>query len=116
MPCPTTCKHRIFHRGPFGLLLIWGFMAGGLITATYAAEPRSAAQSGGSGPGGITRGSFSIRTVPFDPKPLQKYGILILIKLPKHVRRLPRTDITGMVIGSDLYMQLYAAVPPPQER
>lgn len=86
------------------------------------ADPSSAAggagsgdSSGdGSGQGGlnirvgnnaVTKGSFTAWTVPEDPAPGQNYMIMIRIKLPDKVRRYPRRDLSGMVVGTDGYRQ-----------
>jgi len=53
----------------------------------------------------VTKGSFSVWTVPKDPKPEQEYRIVIQIRLPKIVRRYRATDLTGEVRGTDSYRQ-----------
>jgi hypothetical protein len=57
----------------------------------------------------VTKGSFTAWTVPEDPAPGQNYLIVIQIKLPENVKRYPRKDLSGMVIGTDGYHQ---KIPP----
>ena len=58
-------------------------------------------------PGGnaVSKGCFSAWSVPEDPNPRQNYAIVIQIKLPKEVTRLRRSDLSGMVVGTDDYRQ-----------
>lgn len=53
----------------------------------------------------VNKGSFTAWTVPKDPAPGEDYLIVIQIRLPKKVRRYPRRDLSGMVIGTDDYRQ-----------
>jgi hypothetical protein len=57
------------------------------------------------GANAVSQGSFTVWTVPEDPEPGQNYTIIIQIKLPKKVRRYPTRDLSGIVIGSDLWRQ-----------
>lgn len=57
------------------------------------------------GANAVTKGSFTVWTVPEDPKPRQTYIIVIQIELPEHLRRYPRRDLSGRVIGTDGYTQ-----------
>ncbi|QDT39585.1 hypothetical protein [Stratiformator vulcanicus] len=67
-------------------------------------------------PGGnaITKGNFTAWTDPEDPKPLEPYVIFIEIKLPeklrKKMKKYPKADLSGFVIGTDTYQQ---PVPGP---
>jgi hypothetical protein len=51
----------------------------------------------------VTRGSFTVWTIPEDPTPGEKYMIMIQIKLNNSVKRYPRSDLSGNVIGTDGY-------------
>ncbi|MEM1062625.1 MAG: hypothetical protein AAGJ97_09920, partial [Planctomycetota bacterium] len=53
----------------------------------------------------VTKGSFTVWTVPSDPEPRQNYVIVIEIKVPKRVRQYRRSDLSGVVIGTDDYRQ-----------
>ncbi|WP_145265815.1 hypothetical protein [Calycomorphotria hydatis] len=59
--------------------------------------------------GAVTKGSFTAWTIPEDPIPGQNYSIIIQIKLPenleKKLRFFPLRDLSGMVRGTDGYMQ-----------
>jgi len=57
------------------------------------------------------KGSFSAWTIPDDPEPGQDYVIVIVVKLPKRVKRYRASDLVGLVVGTDGYRQ---AVPGPQ--
>ncbi|MAG93215.1 MAG: hypothetical protein CMJ48_05645 [Planctomycetaceae bacterium] len=83
----------------------------------------SEAQDGGdSGDGGdsvgfefgrsgkaITKGNFTVWTVPEDPGPREKYVIVIEVKIPenKKLRRYPRSDLVGFVSGTDGYRKRF---------
>lgn len=54
----------------------------------------------------VRKGSFTAWTVPEDPKPGESYLIIIQIQLPSATRRYPRSDLSGMVIGTDGYEQV----------
>ncbi len=87
--------------------------------ATFASE----AQDGGdSGEGGdsvgfefgrsgkaITKGNFTVWTVPEDPAPREDYVIVIEVKIPKNkkLRRYPRSDLVGFVSGTDGYRKRF---------
>lgn len=58
-------------------------------------------------PDPASKGSFSATTVPADPAPGQNYFVRIRIKLPKGLKQLPRSDISGVIIGSDKYRQQF---------
>lgn len=53
----------------------------------------------------VSKGSFTVWTVPEDPEPWQKYKIIIQVKLPSGMERYRKTDLAGMMIGSDGYRQ-----------
>jgi len=53
----------------------------------------------------VRKGSFTAWTVPEDPRPNQDYLIIIQIELPKRIRRYPRGDLSGKVVGTDFYYQ-----------
>lgn len=57
------------------------------------------------GKNAVTEGSFTVWTEPEDPAPGEGYLILIEVKLPDKVRRYPRSDLTGMVTGTDGWRQ-----------
>lgn len=58
----------------------------------------------------VSKGSFTAWTVPEDPRPGQDYVIIIQIKLPRELRRYPRSDLSGNVVGTDGYRQ---TIPEP---
>ena len=58
----------------------------------------------------ITKGSFTVWTVPEDPAPGQNYLIIIQVKLPKKITRYRRSDLKGMVVGTDGYRQYIPGV------
>lgn len=52
----------------------------------------------------VTKGSFTVWTEPEDPRPGEKYVIMIQIKLKNSVKKYPRRDLKGKVVGTDNYM------------
>jgi len=54
----------------------------------------------------ITKGSFSVWTIPADPVPRQAYWIVIEVKLPSHIYRYQASDLSGTVVGTDLGMAI----------
>ena len=52
-----------------------------------------------------TKGSFTAWADPRDPKPGQKYDIVIQVRLPSSVKKFRAADLTGRVIGTDGYKQ-----------
>ena len=54
----------------------------------------------------VTKGSFTAWTVPEDPEPRKPYMIVIQVRLPDKTRRYRSSDLSGMVVGTDLYRQL----------
>lgn len=54
----------------------------------------------------VTKGSFAAWTVPRDPSPGENYTIVILVKLPKRVKKYRLADLSGMVVGTDKYRQI----------
>ncbi|MGE3313813.1 MAG: hypothetical protein AB7O26_01770 [Planctomycetaceae bacterium] len=55
--------------------------------------------------GTVTEGSFTVWTVPADPKPNENYSIIMQIKLPKRAKSYRTADLTGTVVGTDRYRQ-----------
>ncbi len=57
---------------------------------------------------GIRKGSFTVWTIPPDPRPMQKYAIVIEVDLPEELRlrRYPKRDLYGEVKGSDSFRQV----------
>ncbi|HUG90644.1 MAG TPA: hypothetical protein VML55_07420, partial [Planctomycetaceae bacterium] len=53
----------------------------------------------------VTKGSFTAWTVPEDPQPAQVYIIVIEIEVPERVKNYRLLDLSGIVIGTDLYTQ-----------
>lgn len=53
----------------------------------------------------ITKGSFTVWTVPKDPAPYQDYLIVIQVKLLHKMHTYPRNDLSGRVVGTDRYEQ-----------
>ncbi|MBL8819734.1 MAG: hypothetical protein JNL58_27160 [Planctomyces sp.] len=53
--------------------------------------------------GAASAGSFSVWTVPANPKRWEPYTIIIQIRLPDNIREYPLTDLEGIVVGSDGY-------------
>jgi len=54
----------------------------------------------------VTRGSFSVWTVPDSPDAGEAYKIVIQAKVPNGTKRYPVTDLQGVVVGSDGYRKL----------
>lgn len=51
-----------------------------------------------------TKGSFAAWTVPEDPKPEEDYTIVIQIRLPPGVKKIPKRDLEGSIVeGTDKY-------------
>ncbi|MCC7419996.1 MAG: hypothetical protein IT428_06945 [Planctomycetaceae bacterium] len=58
----------------------------------------------GSGGKVTMKGSFTAWTVPEDPKPEEDYTIVIQIKLPPGVKKIPKRDLEGSIVeGTDKY-------------
>jgi hypothetical protein len=55
----------------------------------------------------ITQGSFTVWTVPEDPQPGQQYVIMIQVKLNTAVKRYPKSDLKGNVVGTDGYKDYF---------
>ena len=66
---------------------------------------KGAGNGGGAPKNAVTKGSFTVWTVPEDPEPGQDYVIVIEIKLPEKVQRYPLKDLSGMVVGTDGWRQ-----------
>lgn len=58
----------------------------------------------------ITKGSFTVWTIPEDPEPGQNYHIIIQVKLPDRIKKYRRSDLSGTVIGTDGYRQYLPGV------
>lgn len=55
----------------------------------------------------VTKGSFTVWTEPVDPQPGQRYTIMIRVKLKSEMQRYPRSDLSGNVVGTDLYRDFF---------
>lgn len=55
----------------------------------------------------VTKGSFTVWTVPEDPKPGERYMIMIQLKLKNNIKRYPRRDLSGNVVGTDGYKDYF---------
>ncbi len=64
----------------------------------------------------ITKGSFTVWTVPEDPNPGQPYWVVILVKHKKTLVNYTRVDLTGTVVGTDNYRALIATHQPAKFR
>lgn len=51
----------------------------------------------------IQQGSFAAWTIPADPRPGQDYVIVVEVTLPDKTDRYLRTDLSGLLIGTDGY-------------
>ena len=86
------------------------------ITTPSVGEGTGGGKGDGNGPQfampskAVTKGSFTVWTVPEDPLPGQNYKIIIQVKLPDRVTRYRRSDLTGTVIGTDGYRQFIPGV------
>ena len=68
-----------------------------------------------SGQAAIKAGSFTVWSVPADPRPKQNYVIVIRVDLPEtlRLRKYPMRDLYGSVKGTDGYRQ---QLPHPDSR
>lgn len=57
------------------------------------------------GDNAVTAGSFTAWTIPEDPEPAKDYAIVIEIKIPDRIKTYRLVDLSGVVIGTDLYSQ-----------
>ncbi len=59
--------------------------------------------------GAVAKGSFTVWTVPKDPKPGEQYNIMIQIQLPKtnKLTRIPKSDVKGHIVGTDGYKDYF---------
>jgi hypothetical protein len=55
----------------------------------------------------VTKGSFTVWTVPSDPGPGEDYQIFIEVKLPQSLSSYQRGDLRGNVSGTDSYQQSF---------
>ena len=91
----------------------------GVVNGMGTGDGRGAGDGAGGGTGtgigvpainvpsfAVTKGSFSAWTEPRDPDPGRQYVIVIQVRLPNTVREYRGSDLTGMVIGTDLYKQV----------
>lgn len=53
----------------------------------------------------VTKGRFTVWTEPENPKPGQRYRILIEVKVSEKLEKYPRCDLTGRILGTDGYVQ-----------
>ena len=71
----------------------------------------------GKAPGAnaVTRGSFTVWTEPEDPRPGERYLILVRVKVPTELRRYPVRELSGEIVGTDNYRQdiPYSQKNPP---
>lgn len=69
--------------------------------AMYGAET-AAAKTPAAKPGNaVTKGSFTVWSVPKDPQPSEAYQIFIEVKLPPNTQKYTRDDLSGSVVGTD---------------
>ncbi len=61
----------------------------------------------------VTKGSFTVWTVPEDPAPGQQYVIMIRVKLNDRVKRYPRSDMAGNILGTDGYKNYFGGPTEP---
>ncbi len=61
----------------------------------------------------VTKGSFTVWTEPADPEPGQDYVIKIQIKLNRKMKRYPRRDLKGKVVGTDGYVDHFGGPTEP---
>ncbi len=54
--------------------------------------------------GAVTKGSFTVYTIPADPQPKQDYDVVIEVKLPASATNYSASDLSGCVIGTDKYV------------
>ena len=108
---------------------VWGLL---IFVAAYQGQSIQA-QFSGSGPakhvpaiaektcgqfaripeGAVSKGSFTVWTEPNDPKPGEKYIILIEIKNLKDMEKFPRCDLSGSIIGTDGYKDYFGGPNEP---
>jgi hypothetical protein len=55
----------------------------------------------------VIQGNFTVWTVPAMPTPGEPYSIIIEIRYPKHLKRYPSNDISGVVVGTDGYRKTF---------
>jgi hypothetical protein len=55
----------------------------------------------------VTKGSFTVWTEPEDPLPGQAYKIWIQVKLKNEIKRYPRSDLNGNIVGTDGYKDYF---------
>jgi hypothetical protein len=53
----------------------------------------------------VTVGSFTVWTVPSDPKPFHDYYVYIQVKVPSSVATITQDDLSGRLVGTDSYVQ-----------
>jgi hypothetical protein len=59
----------------------------------------------------VTKGSFSAWTEPPSPRAMENYWIVIRVKLPSDIGEYSRNDLSGQVVGTDMYVQSLSAMP-----
>jgi hypothetical protein len=67
-----------------------------------------------AGKNAVMEGSFTVWTIPDDPIPGETYKIMIEVRLPAKVSRYPRSDLSGMVTGTDGWHQPLPGDATPQ--
>lgn len=97
-PHPTKV---VVDRGVADSVLSWAEQFDG-EDASPAGRPFLESAAGGRV---VKKGSFTAWTVPRDPEPDKEYTIVIQVKLPARVTRYRASDLSGMVHGTDLYVQ-----------
>ena len=55
----------------------------------------------------VTRGSFTVWTVPKDPQPAQDYQVFIEVRLPQGTANYKQSDLRGKIVGTDGYEQSF---------
>ena len=61
----------------------------------------------------VTKGSFTVWTEPADPEPGEKYIIWIQVKLKNDIKRYPRRDLSGSIVGTDGYKDYFGGPTEP---
>lgn len=61
----------------------------------------------------VRQGSFTVWTIPDDPAPGENYAIVIEVRLPEKIHRYPRSDISGLVTGTDGWRQPLPGIATP---
>ena len=80
------------------------------VTASQHQDSTDGGQVGsgshvGRGANAVSKGSFTVWTIPQSPEPRQDYVIVIEISVPPAKKTYPLSDLSGVVIGTDSYKQ-----------